>query len=136
MTKICQRDYEALANFRYALRKFHQFSEQAARDAGLSSQQHQALLAIRGFPTGERVTVGALAERLCSRPQSASELLSRLQKAGLITRDHSSEDARQVYIRLTQSGEEILSRLSWAHREELRRLGPQLADLLELLADE
>lgn len=135
MSKVSQRDYEALAGFRYALRRFLRFSEQAARGAGLSPQQHQALLAIRGFPKGEHVTVGALAERLCSKPQSTSELVSRLQRQGLVARDSSDSDGRQVFVRLTTAGEELLSRLSSAHRQELRRLGPELRVLLDSIAD-
>lgn len=135
MSKVSQRDYEALAGFRYALRRFLRFSEQAARGAGLSPQQHQALLAIRGFPKGEQVTVGALAERLCSKPQSTSELISRLQRQGLVARDASDSDGRQVFVRLTTAGEELLGRLSSAHRQELRRLGPELRGLLDSIAD-
>lgn len=135
MSRVSQKDYEALAEFRYALRKFLHFSEQAARNAGLSPQQHQALLAIRGYSSREDVTVGLLAERLCSKPQSTSELVSRLQKQGLVTREISQTDGRQVLIRLTESSEEVLRRLSEAHREELRRLSPELKGLLDSLSE-
>lgn len=135
MAKISQKDYEALAGFRYALRKFLRFSEQAAREAGLSPQQHQALLAIRGFPQGEAVTVGALAERLCSKPQSTSELVSRLQRQGLVARDASDYDGRQVYVSLTSSGDELLRTLSSTHRKELKRLGPEIRDLLDSITE-
>lgn len=134
MTRVTHKDYESLAGFRYALRKFLHFSEQAARDAGLSPQQHQALLAIRGYPRGEVVTVGMLAERLCSKPQSTSELVSRLQRQGLVARSPSDLDGRQVVIRLTETGEEVLKALSTAHRQELRRLTPELKELLDSLA--
>ncbi len=136
MSRVSQKDYEALAGFRYALRKFMRFSEQAARGAGLSPQQHQALLAIRGFPAGDKVTVGALAERLCSKPQSTSELVSRLQKQGFVARDSSDADGRQVVVSLTTTGEEVLRRMAAAHRQELRRLGPELKDLLDSVNDE
>lgn len=136
MSRVSQKDYEALAGFRYALRKFMRFSEQAARGAGLSPQQHQALLAIRGFPAGDKVTVGALAERLCSKPQSTSELVSRLQKQGFVARDSSDADGRQVVVSLTTTGEEILRRMASAHRQELRRLGPELKDLLDSVNEE
>jgi DNA-binding MarR family transcriptional regulator len=131
MSNVSQKDYESLAEFRYALRKFLRFSEQAARAAGLSPQQHQALLAIRGFPSGEKVTVGALAERLCSKPQSTSELLSRLQRSGYVERDSSDADGRQVHVTLTEAGEAVLQRLASTHQQELRRLGPELKSLLE-----
>lgn len=136
MEELTQKDYEGLANLRFALRRFERFSEQEARRAGLSPQQHQALLAIRGFPLGEKVSVGALAERLCSRPQSTSELLTRLARLGLITREPSAGDGRQVEIGLTSQGEEILRTLSSVHRSELQRVGVRLKALLELLTQE
>lgn len=136
MAKVSQKDYEALASFRYALRKFMRFSEQAARAAGLSPQQHQALLAVRGFPHGQKVTVGELAERLCSKPQSTSELVSRLQKQGFVSRDASDADGRQVFVTLTTAGKDVLRRLSSTHRQELLRLGPELKELLEFLGTE
>src|SRR6185312_15125783 len=63
-------DYETLAEFRYLLRRFVAFSDAAAEEAGLRPQQHQALLVIKGFPGRERITIGALAERLGIRHQS------------------------------------------------------------------
>ena len=50
-------DYQALAQFRYEIRRFTNFSEQAARDAGIEPQQHQALLAIEGLPATQRATI-------------------------------------------------------------------------------
>lgn len=125
--------FEALADFRYALRRFTHFSEEAARGAGLTPQQHQALLAIRGFQEGSGMAVGQLAERLCSKPQSTSELVTRLEKQGWVERVPSPSDGRQVMIRISPSGEAILQELSEAHREELRRLRPELSQLLERL---
>ena len=126
-------DFALLADFRYALRRFTRFSEDAARSSGLTPQQHQALLAVRGFGGSTGITVGQLAERLCSKPQSTSELVTRLEKQGWVGRTHSSDDGRQVRIQLTASGEEILADLSHAHRDELRRMSPELARLLERL---
>ncbi|MDG7115633.1 MarR family transcriptional regulator, partial [Streptococcus pneumoniae] len=82
------------------------------------------------------MTVGALAERLCSKPQSTSELVSRLQKQGFVARDSSDADGRQVVVSLTTIGEEVLRRMAAAHRQELRRLGPELKDLLDSVNDE
>ena len=133
MSEVTQTEYEALAAFRYALRKFTQFSGHAAKEAGLPPQQHQALLAIRGIADGQRVTVGWLAERLCSKPQSTSELVSRMERQGLVVRHNSTTDGRQVWVELTETGQELLRRLSSVHREELRRLRPELEKLLGLL---
>ena len=61
---ITLSEYQALAEFRYQLRCFLRFSEQAARTVGLEPQQHQLLLALKGLPEGRIATVGELAERL------------------------------------------------------------------------
>ena len=128
---IRKSEYEVLADFRYTLRQFLHFSEQAAEAAGLTPQQHQALLAIMGFPGREQLTVGELAERLQIHHHSAVGLVDRLAAQGLVVRQPDTTDRRQVYISLSAGGQSILEQLSATHREELRRLGPQLRILLE-----
>ena len=123
-------EYEILAEFRYALRRFLRFSESAAGEAGLTPQQHQALLAIKGFPGREKVTVGELAERLQIRHHSAVGLVDRLEAARLIKRSSGTEDRRKVYIALTAHGDRMIERLSALHHEELLRLTPQLQLLI------
>lgn len=127
---IRDEDYAMLATFRYELRRFLHFSECAADDAGVTAQQHQALLAIRAAP-GAAMLVGALAERLLLRPHSTTGLIDRLQKLDLVERFPADGDRRQVLVRLTQAGETLLATLSQAHRAELRRLRPLLTSLLE-----
>lgn len=128
---LAAEDYRTLAQFRYLLRQFAAFSEDAALEAGLTPQQHQALLAIKGFPGRRRVTVGELAERLNIRPHSAVGLVDRLAARGLVRRRPDRADRRQVWIELTRRAEAQLTRLSLAHRDELRRLAPLLRDVLK-----
>ena len=128
--QLAAADYETLAEFRHLLRRFLAFSETAARRAGLAPQQHQALLAIKGARPGERMTVGALAERLGVRHHSAVGLIDRLATRGLVRRHADRADRRQVRLGLTPRAEALLARLSVAHRDELRRLSPLLRDLL------
>jgi DNA-binding MarR family transcriptional regulator len=118
--------YEMLAAFRYALRQFLHFSEEAANHAGITPQQHQALLAIKGFPGRDSVTVGELAERLQLRHHSAVGLVDRLVAEKWVARAPSARDRRQVFVHLTRSGEQVLERLSSAHTEQLKRMGPEL----------
>ena len=129
--KLSKSQYENLAAFRYALRLFLRFSEEAARQAGVTPQQHQGLLAIKGFPGRDVVTVGELAERLQLRHHSAVELLDRLMDLKLVARKQSAKDRRQIHVQLTARGEQILAKLSSAHEEQLRRIGPELRGLLE-----
>lgn len=127
---LTKADYERLAEFRHLLRRFLVFSEDAAAQSKLTAQQHQALLAIKGFPGRERVTIGELAERLCIRHHSAVELLDRLTLKALVRRRSGTEDRRQVLIELTPKAESLLAKLSAAHRAELKRLAPLLQALL------
>lgn len=133
---VSKKEYEVLAAFRYALRQFLRFSEEAAHSVGLTPQQHQALLAIKGFVGRDYVTIRELAERLQIRHHSTVELVDRLEALALVAREAATEDRRQVYVRLTAHGMEMLEQLTTAHRRELRRLGPHLNVLLEQLADQ
>jgi DNA-binding MarR family transcriptional regulator len=121
-----------LAAFRYALRQFLRFSEESARSVGIEPQQHQALLAIKGFPGRDRITISELAERLQIRHHSAVGLVDRLAAQRLVGRESAMDDRRQVYVRLTARGDALLEQLATAHREELR-LGSQLSAILERL---
>jgi DNA-binding MarR family transcriptional regulator len=123
---LSKRQHERLAAFRYALRCFLHFSEEAAQAAGLTPQQHQALLAIKGYPGRECITVGELAERLQIRHHSAVELVDRLAVENLLARLPSAKDRRLVLVRLTRGGKEVLERLSAAHTEQLKTSGPEL----------
>jgi DNA-binding MarR family transcriptional regulator len=134
MTPIKQSDYETLAAFRYSLRQFLKFSEDAAREVGLAPHQHQALLAIIGHAGDRQITIGELAERLQIRPHSAVELVNRLASEGFVIRKSSEEDRRRVYVALTKRGENLLEKLSSAHKQELRRIAPQLKQLMETLS--
>jgi DNA-binding MarR family transcriptional regulator len=134
-SSFSKEDYETLAEFRYALRCFLRFSESAAETAGLTLQQHQALLFIIGYPGREQVTIGELAERLQIRHHSAVGLVDRLEEQGLVERSHKSEDRRQVFISLTDNGIRVLKGLANMHREELRYLGPQLCTMLEQITN-
>jgi DNA-binding MarR family transcriptional regulator len=126
-------EYQTLAEFRYQLRRFLRFSEQAARAAGLEPQQHQLLLALMGLPEGKKATIGALAERLQLAHHSTVELVDRLVERGFIQRSRDEADQRQVLVTLTAQGEEVLRDLSLSHRTELRSFGPTLVQVLNTL---
>lgn len=127
-------DYRALAGFRRELRKFLAFSEQAAAAAGLTGQQHQALLAIRGLSERGEISVGELAEMLMLRHHSTVELVDRLARLELVARVADAADGRRVLVRLTPTGEEKLRELSAAHMQELAAIGPALTEMLRPFA--
>jgi DNA-binding MarR family transcriptional regulator len=119
--------YRQLAEFRFRIRQFLHFSEEAARSCNIEPQQHQLLLGIKGLPNGIRPTVTALSQRLCIRHHSTVELVDRLVEQGAVTRRHNEQDRREVFIELTPHGEELLHRLSSLLWQELRVTGPALA---------
>src|SRR5437868_2810249 len=127
---ISLADYQRLSEFRYLIRRFLEFSQVQANDAGLTPRQHQALLAIKGYSGGAPVTVGDLAERLRIRHHSAVELVNRLAEAGLVVRDQDKTDNRRVLLQLTPLADDRLAELSAAHLDELSRIEPMLRRLL------
>ena len=132
-TNLRLSDYQALAEFRYQIRRFLRFSEEAARAAGLEPQQHQLLLAVKGMPGGQSARITDLAERLQIRHHSAVELVDRLAARGLVSRS-VGEDRREVYVQLSPRGEASLGILTVPHRRELRRAAPALVTSLMTVA--
>lgn len=122
-------DYRALAAFRTELRRFLAFSEGAAKDAGLTPQQHQLLLAVRGHAGPGPASVTDVADALLLKRHSATELVNRAAEAGLVVRTADADDARRTLVVLTPAGERILAGLSALHRAELARLRTVLAAL-------
>lgn len=129
--RLDTHDYALLAAFRYALRSFLHFSESAAEQGGLTAQNYQAMLVVRGCHEDQRVTINDLAQQLLIRHHSAVGLVDRLEKQGLVAREPSPLDRRKVHLRLTDKGDRVLERLAAVHREELRRIGPQLRRLVQ-----
>jgi DNA-binding MarR family transcriptional regulator len=121
---------QRLAEFRYRLRVFLQFSEQAAHAAGLQPQQHQLLLQIAGAPPDAIPTIAYAAERLGLRHNSVVELTNRSVEEGLLERTSDETDARRVLLRVTPKGSRLLHKLAAHPRSELNVLGPELIDAL------
>jgi DNA-binding MarR family transcriptional regulator len=119
---ISKAEFQAIANFRYAIRRFLRFSERAARQEGITPQQHQLLLAVKGFPGREPATVTELAERMQMRQHSMVGLIDRTAAQGLVRREPGVTDRRLVFILLTAAGEEMLRRLDAQHRRELLQM--------------
>lgn len=136
VTKVSPSDYRALAAFRYEIRKFLAFSEVAARAAQIEPQQHQLLLAVQGLPTDQRPTIRAISERLCVRHHTTVALVDKLEAHGLLQRERSQEDRREVMLRLTPQGSAKLLALSVLHKDQLRAVGAHMLTALgEILGE-
>ena len=122
-----------LAEFRYELRRFLQFSESCAAEAGLHPQQHQLLLQLAGAPDEVETTVSYAAERLGLRHHTVVELSKRCEEAGLIHRNQDLNDRRRIQLQVTAKGYRVLRILSEAHARELHELAPGLIGTLSLI---
>ncbi len=134
--RLATGDYGRLASFRYALRKFLRFSEDAAEAVGLTSQHYQAMLVLRACPEDRRVTIADLARHLLIKHNSAVGLVDRLVDLDLAARTTARDDRRKVELSLTTRGRTVLARLAAAHRTELRRVGPQFERFFASLSKE
>lgn len=121
-SRLTKRDYEFLAAFRAAVRRFSRFSEEGARAIGVQPRQHQVLLCIKGTPVRDWASIGEIAEFLQVRHHTAVGLVDRCVAAGLVVRQPSSEDRRQVRVVLTERGDDVLETLSARNLRELQTL--------------
>jgi DNA-binding MarR family transcriptional regulator len=133
VAELSNADYRALARFRYALRVFLRFSEEAARSAGLTPNQHQLLLAVRGWDGDGPPSMSDLAERLQLAPHSTLELARRAEEAGLVELAVDDDDRRRQLVALTPAGRDTLAELTSLHRDELRRFRQEMRDVLHVL---
>lgn len=119
---LTKADFEALSTFRYQLRRFERFSEDAVQAHGIMPLQYLLLLHIKGYPGRDFATIGELAERLQAKPHGVVALVSRCEARGFVKRQPSASDRRQVEVHLLPEGEHILTHLASLHRTELRSL--------------
>jgi DNA-binding MarR family transcriptional regulator len=96
------------------MRRFLSLSEAAVSEAGVTSQQYQALLVIKVAPSGQ-IMVRELADQMLIQHHGAVQLVDRLSTAGLVLREPSEEDRRSVLVGLTAQGEELVERLAKIH---------------------
>jgi DNA-binding MarR family transcriptional regulator len=131
--ELTDADYQRLLDLRNGLRRFLRWSDEQAAAAGLTSAQHQLLLAIRGHrdPDSQDLgpTIGDIAAYLLLRHHSAVGLVDRAVRAGMVVRHEDANDRRVVRLRLTPLGMDLLSLLTPAHFEELERLVPRMREL-------
>jgi DNA-binding MarR family transcriptional regulator len=135
-SKLDPDDYEALANFRYAMRKFLSFSRRALKtEAQLTPEQYEALLALKVFSKERGLTIGQLSERLQVKHHTAVSLVNRMEEVDLVRREPNEEDRREVFVRMTPTGSQILGQVAVLHRQELRLRSPEMIAALTRLRE-
>ena len=130
-SQLLPEDYEALASFRYAMRKFLNFSKRAlAAEANMTPEQYEALLALRAFSGAPGLTITELSERLQVKHHTAVSLVDRLEDVGFVSRTPSTADRRRVHVKLTAAGSRMLAKVAVLHRREMRIRSPEMIDAL------
>jgi len=127
-----QSKLKSLAEFRFQMRKFLNFSESASERCGIPAQQYQLMQVIAAIPDGQHASITYLAERMILRHNSTVELVDRAERAGLVRRESDPTDMRRSLVMLTTQGNEILERLVAEH---LRELSPLCTHLIHALRD-
>lgn len=134
--RLTADDYEALANFRYSMRKFLSFSRRALKsEAGLTPEQYEALLALKASSSTTGLTIGQLSERLQVKHHTAVSLVNRMEEVGLVRRESNPEDRRQVFVTLTPNGSQILDQVAVLHRREIKARSPEMIAALSRLRE-
>src|SRR5438270_4806781 len=129
-------EYRRLSEFRFQIRRFMRFSEDAARAKGLEPQQHQTLLAIKGAPAGEQPTIAFLANRLQLAHHTMVELVDRVVDKGLAERKPSPTDRRSTLVQLTPAGAKVLGELSTLTYQEIQTKFVELLVALQRVVDD
>lgn len=120
--RFTEQEYRELAKFRRRLRTFLFLSEQEARRAGITPQQYILLLIVRGHEKYPEVAIGEVAEDLKLQHSTASLLVDRAVKKGLLRRVEDASDRRRALVSLTDRGNQVLDRIMSANQEHLHAL--------------
>lgn len=121
-THVDKERLEALSDFRFKLRSFLRFSEDAAREEGITVLQYQVLLHTQGFPGREWASISEIAERLQAQAHGVVALVTRCEEAGLVRRKSSSTDRRLVEVHLLPMGRQKLNALALRHAHHVAEL--------------
>ena len=128
-TALSDEDYQAHADFRYAMRRFFRYSEEQARALNITPQQHMLMLIVRGHSAYPDVSITEVAEHLQIRHHSASLLVERGVQRGILTRRQDSADRRRALVSLTAEGQKLLDSITGANRRELSALSGAITRL-------
>jgi len=133
---------ETLQKFRLIIGAVRQHSLELESACGISGAQVWMLASIENTPD---ITVSQLSQTLSVHISTASNLLDKLARAGLVERIRSEEDRRVVRLRLTDAGRDILARaprpltglvvdaLEKMPPDALARLNTELSSVIEHL---
>lgn len=114
-------------------------------DFGITSPQFNALLTLREHP---KMTMGELCEKLFLACSTATDLIDRMEKNGLLERNRDTEDRRVIRLSTSEKGQQVINEVIVARRryvasmleklthEEADQLGMSLDKLHSLMVSE
>ncbi len=128
---------EVLTSIRQIVRRISEHSKYLTREVGLTVPQLMCLKAIGELEVREpEITVNMVGKRVQLAPATASRIIDRLVRSGLVTRERRSKDRRRVCLSLTPAGLERFQTLPMPLQEKfLQRLGSLPDDERQALLD-
>lgn len=88
----------------------HGLQSQMFKTHGLTSQQYNTLRILRGQHP-DSATVNLIKERMIDKMSNVSRIVDKLKAKGLVTRKTSRHDRRQVDVKITDKGLDLLAQI-------------------------
>lgn len=127
--ELLRLDHQVCFSLHAASRAFGGVYRNALKDLGLTYPQYLVMLVLWEHGPQPVKTIG---ERLRLDSGTLSPLLKRLETAGLVRRERSSEDERSVTVQLTPAGDELRARALPVPRRMLAATGLTIEELRTL----
>ncbi len=128
-------EFRRAAAFRSELRRFLRRTEVVTAEAGLTPQRYDVLLMVKSADPAVGIRVTELCALLQLGQTAVTELVKRMEGAGLLERRGSSEDRRVTLLGLTEQGEARLVAVFQALQQDRAALAEVFAQLDALFRD-
>ncbi len=116
-----------------ASRAYALYRDIALKELGLSGYKGTYLSVIHHHPG---ITQDMLADKLVFNKSSVTRQIAELEKAGLVRRERSPQDRRQIRVWTTQQGESLLNAVWEANQNFLRLISEEFSpEEMALLED-
>ena len=133
-SKFANAKVKALVNVLYTANWISSFQNEFFKPFGISPQQYNILRILNG--TDQALKVQTIKERMIERSPNATRLMDKLIAKQLIERFPCIDDRRVVYIKITNTGKQLLESISEDFNHDLLKNiseeeAKQLSDLLD-----
>ncbi|MCR9173249.1 MAG: MarR family transcriptional regulator [bacterium] len=141
-SKFPSSQVKAIVNLRYTANYVGAIQNSFMSNFGLTLPQFNILRILRG--AGTEITVNTVKDRMIEKSPNTTRLMDKLIDKGLISRTRCSDDRRVVFVKITQEGLDLLSKIDVKFEDEGGKFVPKqlsdedaekLSDLLDILRD-